>query len=130
MTTTPIDSVNKPAAWLDGLVAALMRGETQLAETILHANVPETDWPVVKQLIDSWLENLSGAISIASQELVTTAVINVQAFGKNSAVLQNSLAYDAAKKSGDQDALTQAKKDFGSAMATAGHWGGISKPAP
>ena len=99
----------------DALKAAMTSGEVA-AEAVLIADQPWLGLPIVKQLLEWLLDQMTGVLYGQAADAATKIIIDLQVGEETSAVNSAFSAAQAAIASGDANAITTAQANLSSAF--------------
>ena len=105
-------TTNKTATTVDTIIKAGESAIVQVAENLIIADLPWMNIPVWKQIWEGILSWFATYLAKAAETGATFAVIDVQVGGEESAMSQALSELVAAEKTGDQNAIQSAIKNY------------------
>jgi hypothetical protein len=125
MATIPTET-NTAAGKVDAAINSAIQTAIPAVEALVYADAPFLAIPVVKQLFEALLGYLAGKFSSVLQDVGTFTVIDVQVSNEQSAVTRALATLNAAKASGDTQAIMTAEQNYANAISSLIHSDGSS----
>lgn len=123
----PVPTVNKPAQEVVTIIEDLVEKGEEAAEIAIIAQAPWMGTPVWKQIWEALFDWLVKLVMRPVASLGGRVVISIEEYValKNAARAQADL--DAAKKTGDSNAISQASSKVDDAVASVVHYVGATR---
>ena len=117
--------INPVATFVDGLVAALIKGGAELAKDYIKVEAPFLALPIISFFVNQIINYLANAIAKWIANAAVYMVIDIQTNGEKSAVQTAAVALQFALSSGDPVAIKKAQDELSNAYGQLIHWDGI-----
>lgn len=121
--TQPVSS-NPFAAFINGLINAILTAGEDAAKTYISVQAPWLMWPIINIFTNSILDGLVSSIETQTAQLVYMAVDVAESSIENSALKSAASQLQAAQASGDQNAIATATQNMVNAYRNLGAFNG------
>jgi hypothetical protein len=123
-TVLPTDQL---AATIVSIISQITNNvEAPAIDSAAEAAEPFLAWPVIKQIFEAVIGDLTGKMAIVEEEGALQIVFNIQADSKLSALAQSALALQKANQTGDAGAISQATQNAINQWGAIIHFGGVA----
>ena len=126
-TPTQASGIDTLANTIVQIIAGLTNNvEAPAIDAAAEGAEPFLAWPVVKQVFEAVVSDLTGQMAIVEEQGILKVVFELQADSRLATLASTALALNKAQQSGDANAISQATQDAANAWGSIIHNPGIA----
>ncbi|MFA7333643.1 MAG: hypothetical protein WC130_05025 [Kiritimatiellia bacterium] len=125
MGAVPV-KINPVGSFINRIVAMLITGiSAPLIISFAYTQLPFLQFPIIKQIFESVINNLAGKFSFGVQDGVISIVVDAQVGAELSATVTSLAELQRAQQAGDEDAHKKAIEKGMDSWGDLIHWDGF-----